>query len=238
MKISQVAATYHISKRTLRYYEEIGLLKSIRANERDERCYSNEQINQLEHILLLKKAGLALKDIQHLLILQDRDLLLDKLYERLGIIEEEIKVLASQKQLVEDMLYLHQNTVGNEVTFYELIKERIYLQHYLQTIEGMSRYMKDIIVLEFGEGLIQEVVGKDLPTKVGELKKNLHEILGKEVPLIRIRDNVDLNKRAYCITIKDIIITHEEVAEEVSAVEEMLQVLEKAIKDNIHNINN
>lgn len=64
-EFSQLA---QVSKRLLRYYDEIGLLKPIRTDpSTGYRFYSAEQLPQLNRILALKEMGLSLDQIQRLL---------------------------------------------------------------------------------------------------------------------------------------------------------------------------
>ncbi len=64
-EFSQLA---QVSKRMLRFYDEIGLLQPIRIDERTGyRYYSAEQMTQLNRILALKDLGLTLDQIQRIL---------------------------------------------------------------------------------------------------------------------------------------------------------------------------
>ena len=64
-EFSQLA---QVSKRLLRYYDEIGLLKPIRIDPTTGyRYYSAEQLPRLNRILALKELGLSLDQIQRLL---------------------------------------------------------------------------------------------------------------------------------------------------------------------------
>lgn len=60
----EVAKKLNISVRTIRYYDEIGLLKPTSINESGKRLYSDNEVLILEKITLLKSASLSLKDIQ------------------------------------------------------------------------------------------------------------------------------------------------------------------------------
>lgn len=62
-KIGEVASTFNVSCRTLRYYEEIGLLSSIRHEESQYRYYDRASLKRLEEILFLKGLGLSMKEI-------------------------------------------------------------------------------------------------------------------------------------------------------------------------------
>jgi len=65
--IGQLSKKTNISIRTLRYYDEIGLLKPARVAESGYRYYSNEEIGTLRHIAALKELGFTLASIKELL---------------------------------------------------------------------------------------------------------------------------------------------------------------------------
>lgn len=65
--IGQLAKRANTSSRTLRYYEQIGLLKPCGRNARGRRLYGPEEVDRLENIRTLQQSGLSLRDIQQLL---------------------------------------------------------------------------------------------------------------------------------------------------------------------------
>jgi len=75
--IDQVAAQTGLTKRTLRYYEEMGLLPPTGRTEGNYRRYSDEDIHRLEHIKKLRDLlGFSLADIRDMLEVDDeRDVL-------------------------------------------------------------------------------------------------------------------------------------------------------------------
>ncbi|MDP4160278.1 MAG: MerR family transcriptional regulator [Bacillota bacterium] len=62
-KLSQLAG---ISTRTLRYYDEIGILKPARINSSGYRIYGQTEINQLQQILFYRELGVSLETIKDL----------------------------------------------------------------------------------------------------------------------------------------------------------------------------
>lgn len=60
--IHQVSKQYQITPRTLRFYEDIGLLTASR-DRSNRRCYSATEITMLGRILRLKRFGLNLDEI-------------------------------------------------------------------------------------------------------------------------------------------------------------------------------
>src|SRR6266581_5842107 len=70
--IEQVAAQTGLTKRTLRYYEEVGLLPPTGRTEGNYRRYSEEDIQRLDRIKKLRDLlGFSLADIRKLLDSED-----------------------------------------------------------------------------------------------------------------------------------------------------------------------
>src|SRR6266480_7516476 len=70
--IEQVAARTRLTKRTLRYYEEVGLLPPTGRTEGNYRRYSEEDIQRLDRIKKLRDLlGFSLADIRKLLDSED-----------------------------------------------------------------------------------------------------------------------------------------------------------------------
>ncbi|WP_235847547.1 MerR family transcriptional regulator [Paenibacillus tuaregi] len=65
--IGALSKKTNISIRTLRYYDEIGLLKPAKVVESGYRYYSNEEIKVLQHIAALKELGFTLATIKEML---------------------------------------------------------------------------------------------------------------------------------------------------------------------------
>lgn len=61
MTIAQVAKKYEISADTLRYYERIGLLPSVRRNKSGIRDFSDEDCSWVEFIKCMRSAGLSIE---------------------------------------------------------------------------------------------------------------------------------------------------------------------------------
>lgn len=64
LKLSKMAG---VSTRTLRYYDEIGLLKPARINSSGYRIYGSEEVDFLQQILLFREMDIPLLEIKQLL---------------------------------------------------------------------------------------------------------------------------------------------------------------------------
>lgn len=65
--ITAVCNDLGISSRTLRYYEEIGLIESTKSNCSKRRRYTKDQIEKIRYVLSLRSIGLSIKAIQECL---------------------------------------------------------------------------------------------------------------------------------------------------------------------------
>ena len=99
--IGDLAKQLNITTRTIRYYDQKGLVKPSRVSESGYRLYSNEQIKQLKLIIFLKELGFSLKDIQKILEDKNGDKLIDLLLkDQLKRNKEETRKLEEQNKKI------------------------------------------------------------------------------------------------------------------------------------------
>ena len=70
----EFAKMAHITKKTLRYYDEHNILKPVVRNENGNRYYSDADFARLQQIILLKYLGFSLDDIKEMTIDNEREL--------------------------------------------------------------------------------------------------------------------------------------------------------------------
>lgn len=66
VKIREISGRYNVSARTLRYYEDMGLIASIRSDDYAYRLYDEAAIKRLEQILILRRLNISIKDIKRI----------------------------------------------------------------------------------------------------------------------------------------------------------------------------
>ena len=66
VQIGELAKTLDITTRTIRYYEEIGLMGKTERLGGGTRTYSKEEVLRLKFILKLKTMGISLKEMKDL----------------------------------------------------------------------------------------------------------------------------------------------------------------------------
>jgi len=110
LKIGKLADLVGVSTRTIRYYEEIGLLNSIKRAEGGKRIYTDLDVQRLKFIKRLKYLGLTLSEmheLQHLYQIHGTNKkVLHRLLELLdnhgGKIDERIQNLLRLKEEILD----------------------------------------------------------------------------------------------------------------------------------------
>lgn len=103
-RIGQLAGIYKISGKTLRYYDELGLLKPQYVDPTTGyRYYTSSQIPILNEIFLLKEMGLSLKEITYLMQREeanDSTVLKGVLELKQMELDREIRELLQKKQMI------------------------------------------------------------------------------------------------------------------------------------------
>ena len=71
-RIGELAAKVGVTERTIRYYEERGLLESVKRLDGGQRVYTDDDVRRLKFIQKLKVLGLSLAEMQELETLYGR----------------------------------------------------------------------------------------------------------------------------------------------------------------------
>jgi len=105
--IEQVSAQTGLTKRTLRYYEEVELLPPTGRTEGNYRRYSEEDIQRLERIKKLRDLlGFSLADIRELLNAEDERGLIKVAYQHETEVAAKIDQLDRADELIRSQLHL------------------------------------------------------------------------------------------------------------------------------------
>jgi len=94
ISIGEIAQKLEMSQRTIRYYEEIGLLNSIKRIEGGRRVYTDVDLRRLKLIKRLKIMGMTLSEMQELEAMWTIEKSNDKVLKRLlELLENHLKRL-------------------------------------------------------------------------------------------------------------------------------------------------
>jgi DNA-binding transcriptional MerR regulator len=95
MTISQVSKGLGVSTRTLRYYEQIGLLPGKRTDDYAYRVYDAQAVARLRQIIVLRKLRIPLRQIGATLQNQDSTMAIEAFRQHMSEIDNEIAALST-----------------------------------------------------------------------------------------------------------------------------------------------
>lgn len=156
IKITDLTNQFGISSRTLRYYEQAGLLTSIRPDFEKYRYYDEHNIERLKQIMVLRKMQIPIRDIQRIYENEDMSIIVETFVQRIQDIDAEIIALSELKGIIDSFL---QKMIENGITkisalplLYEEVNKHISITQekesvsYEQLVDIGSRLNKTIEV--------------------------------------------------------------------------------------------
>ena len=122
--IGEISRLVDLSQRTIRYYEEIGLLHSVRRIENGKRVYTDHDVRRLKFINRLKVLGLSLAEMVELEKIyrkqrNNREILpklLEILDERAAQIDQRVAQLVTLKKEIREYQQRLRNKVLQDAT--------------------------------------------------------------------------------------------------------------------------
>lgn len=147
-----------ISTRTLRYYDEIGILKPARINSSGYRIYGEAEVDRLQQILFYRELGVSLDEI--------KDILTSPNFDRAtALMEHRQKLLAKREQI--DLLIANvDKTIAAE-------EGRINMSN-KEKFEGFKQRLIDENEKRFGEE-VRKKYGEEQVEKSNRMLKNMTE---------------------------------------------------------------
>lgn len=124
--IGEIAARYHVTVPTLRYYDESGLLPFVKRNDAGQRVFTDDDLGYLEVIDCLKRSAIPLRDIRQFMewcvagdaTLPERyQFMIDQeaaLEQRIAVLQANLDFLRWKK-----WYYQHANEAGTEQIFFK-----------------------------------------------------------------------------------------------------------------------
>jgi DNA-binding transcriptional MerR regulator len=165
-KIKQLAELSGLTKRTLRYYDEIGLLKPGNINSSGYRIYTQTEIDKLQQILFYRTLGVNLKSI--LKIINSPD------FDELHALKEHLKKITKQKEQLEILINNVEKTI--------MAKERRIIMSNEERFAGFKKKLIEENEEKYGKQ-IREMYGEKTVQKANErvrmMSKNDHENMMK-----------------------------------------------------------
>lgn len=212
--IGEVSKKLNISKRTILYYEDIGLIKSVREPISNYRLYEHGEIIKLQQIILFKKINLPLNEICKIINLKDSKYALSIFEKQLSKIDSEISNLSYSKKTLQSFINITNKNGVENIDVIELLSDLTCVDGKYEKIIGLNNLYKINLEICIGTGLISVVdvnCGGCLVNRVKELRDELKDKMNIFLPLIRICDNKELDEYEYAIKLKGFIFVREKI---------------------------
>ncbi|MDM5190741.1 MerR family transcriptional regulator [Bacillus sp. DX4.1] len=104
ISIQQLTKETGVTVRTLRYYDQIDLLKPSGKTEGGHRLYSESDVIRLQQILFLKEMGFSLKEVANMLVTDELSLK-ESLQNQLQFVQEEQKKFNRMEKILQAVVY-------------------------------------------------------------------------------------------------------------------------------------
>lgn len=138
IKITDLTNQLGISSRTLRYYEQMGLIHSVRRQFEKYRFYDRETIERVKQIMVLRKMQIPIKDIISIYESRDMTKLVDSFVSRIDAIDNEIEALKELKLIINRFMEILKENGIKHISALPLLYEK--LNEHLETQETQETH--------------------------------------------------------------------------------------------------
>lgn len=104
IKITDLTNKLGVSSRSLRYYEQVGLIHSNRPAFDKYRYYDDDNIERLKQIMVLRKMQIPVKDVIRIYESADMSVVVETFVSRICAIDQEVGALTQLRRVVNDFL--------------------------------------------------------------------------------------------------------------------------------------
>ena len=104
IKITDLAPQLGLTSRSLRYYEEAGLIQSVRLPGEKYRFFDAANIERLKQIIVLRKMMIPIKDILRIYQSSDMSVVVEVFVQRIQEIDQETVALSELRRITDDFL--------------------------------------------------------------------------------------------------------------------------------------
>jgi len=144
--ISKVSKDYGISTRTLRYYEEIGLISSSDKEDYAYRAYDIQTINRIQQIVVLRKLSLSLKQIKAIFDNDDAQYALKVFLVKVEEIDNEVNSLNAVKSVLKSLIDKLKHSLDFDINSH--LSDDSQLVNVINSLSSTSKKLKEKKAME------------------------------------------------------------------------------------------
>jgi len=146
--VQKLAKISGVSTRTLRYYDEIGILKPARINSSGYRIYGSKEVDKLQQILFYKELGISLENIN--------DIMSSSSYNEVESLVEHNKKLIDKREQLSCLIANVEKTIAKKRGGFEMTDN--------EKFEGFKKKLIDDNETQYGDE-IRKKYGKEAVEK-------------------------------------------------------------------------
>jgi DNA-binding transcriptional MerR regulator len=154
--VQKLAKVAGVSTRTLRYYDEIGILKPARINSSGYRIYGQVEVDRLQQILFYRELGVGLESI--------KDIVLAPSFDKAGALREHREKLLEKREQLDALISNVDKTIAQT-------EGRIVMSD-KEKFEGFKQKLVDDNEAKYGKE-IREKYGEDTVNKSNQKVKGM-----------------------------------------------------------------
>lgn len=162
--VQKLAKLAGVSTRTLRYYDEIGILKPARINSSGYRIYGQAELNMLQQILFYRELGVGLDEIKEIMSSPE--------YSEVKALKQHYDELLARRHQLDILIGNVEKTI--------LSKEGIIKMSDKEKFEGFKKKLVDENEIKYGKE-IREKYGEETVEKSNQQFRNMTEEQYKEL---------------------------------------------------------
>ena len=148
IRINEVVDGFGISSRTLRYYEQMGLIWSSRPDNKQQRYYDAAALERLKQIVILRKLQIPVKDIVQIFKSESTTALIQAFVDKLDTLDTEISALSELRKLVDDFLQKMLNSGIRKISAITLLYEETEKRLDKDTMSASKQQHEEPVTLE------------------------------------------------------------------------------------------
>ena len=148
--ITQISKEFNLSTRTLRYYEQIGLIKSEKKEGYAYRVYIEDTVKQLQQIVVLRKLRISLKHVKVILNSENADEIIATFRDDLAKVNDEINSLSVIRDIIGNFISKLNKIVHDSGSDSAEIKVNIMDDTILLTAEDKLKAIKSLPKFSMG----------------------------------------------------------------------------------------
>lgn len=175
--INKLAKMAGVSTRTLRYYDEIKLLRPARISSNGYRVYGKKEVDLLQQILFYRELGVPLDEIKNIVESED--------YDAIGALQYHLSALKTKKEQIEMLIRNVEKTIAaakgevimcDKEKFEGFKKDMISKNEKLYGEEIREKYGDDVV--DASNARIMGLTAEEYE-KVQEISRQINESLKK-----------------------------------------------------------